>query len=69
VSLLRMLRHNKELSLMKLSKLTGLSKSYLSDLELNRKKGSLPTMRLLADFYNYDYEALCKAQLAGKETQ
>jgi len=63
-NLLRNLRRTKTLK--DVAQATGLSITYISDLEHQRRKGSIDTLRKLADFYNCDYEALCKAQL-GKE--
>lgn len=61
---LRALRNNQTLK--EVSQATGLSVSYISDLEHDRRKGSIKTLQLLADYYDYDYEALCRQQARKK---
>lgn len=62
---LRSLRDN--MTLEEVAKAINKSKAYICDLEIGRRKGSVATLQALANFYNCDFEELCKAQTAGKE--
>ena len=64
---LRQLRGNRTQE--EVAKAINRTKSYICDLEIGRRKGSIETLQALSKLYGCDYEALCKAQLAGKETQ
>lgn len=49
---LKELRETHNLSLRELSEKTGISKSALSDLELDKRTGTVEVLKTLADFYN-----------------
>ncbi|KYO67299.1 helix-turn-helix domain-containing protein [Thermovenabulum gondwanense] len=56
-SLIRQLRKNRKLSLKELAEKTGLSVSYLSEIETGKKKPSLEVVQKLADALNVSVEA------------
>ena len=63
---LRQLREDKELSLFGLSKKTGLSKSYLNEIEKGKKYPKTDKVLLLAQALEVDYDELVSLKLTGK---
>lgn len=55
---LKELRKKSELSLRELSEKTGISKSALSDLELDKRKGTIEILTTLAKFYKVSLDYL-----------
>ena len=66
-SVLRRLRKNQGLTLVKVSSATGLSVSFLSDIERNRARPSLDSLEKLADFYGVGVDQL--VQQIEKDTR
>lgn len=63
---LRQLREEKQLSLFGLSKMTGLSKSYLNEIEKGKKYPKTDKVLLLAKALEIDYDKLVSLKLTGK---
>ena len=66
-SVLRRLRKNQGLTLVKVSSETGLSVSFLSDIERNKARPSLDSLEKLADFYGVGVDQL--VQQIEKDTR
>lgn len=63
---LRQLREEKQLSLFGLSKMTGLSKSYLNEIEKGKKYPKTDKILTLAQSLDVNYEELVSLKLTGK---
>jgi DNA-binding XRE family transcriptional regulator len=61
-SLLRALRHWRDLTQAELASKTGLAQGYISDLEAGRKRGTAETLRILAIALDIDTEWLTGPQ-------
>ncbi len=60
---MKQLRTDKDLSLFKLSKLTGLSKSYLNEIEKGKKYPKTDKIVLLAEAFEVSYDAMVSLKL------
>lgn len=60
--MLQDLRYKHGLSLSQLSRQVGYSITYLNNLELGHRPGSIKLLKRLSEFYDCNFEELCDAQ-------